>query len=72
MKLGRVVTSRDSDSLMGDTKTPIFVLVLSSVTIEFYYIWREHANLCSVNQLKPKTWLISDESSRHLTPSHAI
>ena len=40
--------------------------------IEFYYTWREHANLCSVNQLKPKTWRISDESSRHLTPSHAI
>ena len=42
------------------------------VDIEFYYIWREHANLCSVKQLKPKTWRISDESSRHLTPSHAI
>ena len=41
-------------------------------TIEFYYIWREHANLSSVKQLKQKTWRISNESSRHLTPSHAI
>ena len=41
-------------------------------SIEFYYIWREHANLSSVKQLKQKTWRISDESSRHLTPSHAI
>ena len=31
-------------------------------SIEFYYIWREHANLSSVKQLKQKTWRISDES----------
>ena len=48
------------------------ILPLTRVTTELYYIWREHANLCSVNQLKQKTWRISDESSRHLTPSHAI
>ena len=25
---------------------------------ELYYIWRKHANLFSVKQLKPKTWQI--------------
>ena len=25
---------------------------------ELYYIWRKHANLFSVKQLKPKTWRI--------------
>ena len=25
---------------------------------ELYYIWRKHANLSSVKQLKPKTWRI--------------
>ena len=28
---------------------------------ELYYIWRKHANLSSVKQLKPKTWRIFDE-----------
>ena len=27
-------------------------------TTELYYIWRKHANLFSVKQLKPKTWRI--------------
>ena len=31
------------------------------------YIWRKHANLSSVKQLKPKTWRISDELWRHFT-----
>ena len=31
------------------------------VTTELYYIWRKHANLSSVKQLKPKTWRIFDE-----------
>ena len=31
------------------------------------YIWRKHANLSSVKQLKQKTWRISDELWRHLT-----
>ena len=32
------------------------------------YIWRKHANLSSVKQLKPKTWRIFWRNWRHLTP----
>ena len=36
------------------------------------YIWRKHANLSSVKQLKQKTWRISDELWRHLTQFDVI
>ena len=36
------------------------------------YIWRKHANLSSVKQLKQKTWRISDELWRQLTQFDVI
>ena len=38
---------------------------------ELHYIWRKHANLSSVKQLKPKTWRIFDEFDVILHHIHA-
>ena len=38
---------------------------------ELYYIWRKHANLSLVKQLKPKTWRIFDEFDVILHHIHA-
>ena len=39
---------------ISEIRIPVYIT-------ELYYIWRKHANLSSVKQLKPKTWRIFDE-----------